>query len=178
VSILGEDTTHIPAYRTARLGVGRTFQTPRVFDDLSIWENLLIGRDFGRGRGRADVLFRALHAVEGRWRAERPDRLPHAQRRLLEVLRVIATDCELLLLDEPAAGLSPDERRDFAGLLHHLRDSLGKTIILVEHDLDLVWRVANRITVLEAGTAIAEGPPDAIVTDHRVRALFTGKRDA
>ena len=178
VVILGEDTTHRPAYRTARLGVGRTFQTPRVFDDLSIWENLLIGADFGRRPRRADWLFRALHGVEDRWRAERPDLLPHAQRRLLEVLRVIATDCDVLLLDEPAAGLSPEERRDFARLLRDLRDALGRTIILVEHDLDLVWRVADRITVLEAGAVIAEGAPDAIVSDPRVRALFTGKRDA
>jgi branched-chain amino acid transport system permease protein len=178
VVILGKETTDMPAYRSARLGVGRTFQTPRVFDDLSMWDNLLIGADFGRRLRRADWLFRALDGVAGRWRAERPDLLPHAQRRLLEVLRVIATDCDVLLLDEPAAGLSPEERRDFARLLRHLRDALGKTIVLVEHDLDLVWRVADRITVLEAGAAIAEGTPDAIVSDPRVRALFTGQRDA
>jgi branched-chain amino acid transport system permease protein len=149
-----------------------------VFDDLSIWENLLIGVDVGRGRGRGDWLLAGLRPVEGRWRAERPDHLPHAQRRLLEVLRVIATDSDVLLLDEPAAGLSPEERRDFARLLRHLREALGKTIVLVEHDLDLVWRVADRITVLDAGAAIAEGAPEAIVADARVRALFTGRRDA
>ena len=177
-AILGQDTTHVAAHRAARLGVGRTFQTPRVFDDLSIWDNLLIGADFGRARRRAGGLMVALGEAEARWRAERPDLLPHAQRRLLEVLRVIATDCELLLLDEPAAGLSPEERRDFARLLRHLRDALGKTVILVEHDLDLVWRVADRITVLDAGATVAEGAPDAIVQDPRVRALFTGHRRA
>jgi len=178
VRILDHDTTQRPAWRTARLGVGRTFQTPRVFDDLSIWENLQIGADYGRDRRRADWLFAALRELEQRWRVQRPDFLPHAQRRLLEVLRVIAMDCDVLLLDEPAAGLSPEERRDFATLLSHLRDALGKTIILVEHDLDLVWRVADRITVLEAGAIIAEGAPDRIVSDPKVRALFTGKRDA
>jgi branched-chain amino acid transport system permease protein len=178
VEILGQDTTRTAAHRTARLGVGRTFQTPRVFDDLSIWDNLLIGADFGRARRGGSGLVGALGAAEARWRAERPDLLPHGQRRLLEVLRVIATDCEVLLLDEPAAGLSPEERRDFARLLRHLRDALGKTIVLVEHDLDLVWRVADRITVLDAGATIAEGAPDAIVRDPRVRALFTGKRGA
>ena len=178
VRIRGAETTRWPAYRTARLGVGRTFQTPRVFEDLSIWENLLIGADFGTDRRRADWLFAALRDVEERWRAQRPDFLPHAQRRLLEVLRVIAMDCDVLLLDEPAAGLSPDERRDFAVLLRYLRDGLGKTVVLVEHDLDLVWRVADRITVLEAGAIIAEGAPADIVGDPRVRALFTGKRDA
>jgi branched-chain amino acid transport system permease protein len=178
VLILGHDTTRLPAYRTARLGVGRTFQTPRVFEDLSIWENLQIGADFGGDRHRADWLFDALAGVKERWCAQRPDFLPHAQRRLLEVLRVIAMDCDVLLLDEPAAGLSPEERRDFAVLLRHLRDVLGKTIILVEHDLDLVWRVADRIAVLDAGAIVAEGAPDAIVGDPRVRGLFTGRRDA
>jgi branched-chain amino acid transport system permease protein len=119
-----------------------------------------------------------LRAVEPRWREQRPDVLPHAQRRLLEVLRVIAMDADVLLLDEPAAGLSPEERRDFAALLRYLRDALGKTIVLVEHDLDLVWRVADRITVLDAGAVVAEGAPAAIVDDPRVRALFTGRRDA
>jgi branched-chain amino acid transport system permease protein len=178
VRVLGADTTRQPAYRTARLGVGRTVQTPRVFDQLSIWENLLIGTDFVGDQRRAEWLYRAQHDLEERWRAQRPDLHPHAQRRLLEVLRVIAMDCRMLLLDEPAAGLSPEERKEFAALLRHLRDALGKTIVLVEHDLDLVWRVADRITVLDAGVIIAEGAPDDIVGDSRVRALFTGKRDA
>ena len=112
--MLGCDTTRLPPIARRGWVSGRTFQTPRVFEDLSIWENLLIGADFGRDRRRADWLFRALRDVEERWRTQRPDFLPHAQRRLLEVLRVIATDCDVLLLDEPAAGLSQEERRDFA----------------------------------------------------------------
>lgn len=178
ISVAGHATTRLPAYQVARLGVGRTFQTPRVFDDLSIWENLLIGADFDTDRRRDHWLFDALSRMEGRWRAQRPDLLPHAERRLLEVLRVIAMDCEVLLLDEPAAGLSPEERREFVTLVCHLRDALGRTIILVEHDLGLVWQVADRIAVLEAGAIIAEGPPHTIVGDPRVKALFTGKRDA
>ncbi len=178
IHVLGHETTRLAAYRTARLGVGRTFQTPRVFEDLTIWENLQIGADFGRDRGGAGLLLDAMHDDEQRWRAQRPDFLPHAQRRLLEVLRVIAMDCELLLLDEPAAGLSQEERRDFATLLCHLRDVLGKTIVLVEHDLHLVWRVADRISVLDAGVIISEGAPAQIVGDPQVRALFTGRRDA
>jgi branched-chain amino acid transport system permease protein len=174
VAIAGQDTTRRAPHRIARLGVGRTFQTPRVFDELSIWENLLIGLD----ARAAPSIAREFSRLETAWREQRPDQLPHAQRRLLEVLRVVATDSSLLLLDEPAAGLTSEERREFARLLLHLRDALGKTIVLVEHDLDLVWRVADRITVLEAGAAIAEGPPQQIVSDPRVRALFTGKRDA
>jgi branched-chain amino acid transport system permease protein len=97
---------------------------------------------------------------------------------VLEIMRVVATDADILLLDEPAAGLSPEERRDFAGMVRLLRDRFGKTILLVEHVLDLVWRVADRISVLDAGLIVAEGPPDAIHDDPRVRALFTGTVDA
>ena len=169
VLIKSVDIARMRPHRIARLGVGRTFQTPRVFDELTIAENVQIGADAAAGR---------VDDVDPKWRLQRPDQLPHAQRRLLEVLRVIRTDGELLLLDEPAAGLSPEERREFARLLGHLRDVLGKTVVLVEHDLDLVWRVADRITVLDTGTTIAEGAPAEIIGDARVRALFTGKPDA
>ena len=169
VSIKGVGIARMRPDRIARLGVGRTFQTPRVFDELTIAENVQIG---------ADVAGTRVDDVDPKWRTQRPDQLPHAQRRLLEVLRVIRTGSDVLLLDEPAAGLSAEERREFARLLRHLRDALGKTIVLVEHDLDLVWRVADRITVLDTGTTIAEGAPAEIVGDARVRALFTGKLDA
>ncbi len=154
------------AWRIAQAGVGRTFQTPRVFDALSIRENIEVGAP------------RPLKGLPQLWDRLRPDLLPHAQRRLLEVLRVVATDADLLLLDEPAAGLSPEERAQFAQLLRVLRDRLGKTILFVEHDLALVWRVADRITVLDAGKVIADGPPATIIADPRVRALFTGNADA
>jgi branched-chain amino acid transport system permease protein len=94
------------------------------------------------------------------------------------VLRTIASGPEILLLDEPAAGLSAGERRDFARLVRFLRDELGKTIVVVEHDLALVWRVADRITVLDAGVVVAEGAPDEIAGDPKIRALFTGSVDA
>ena len=176
ICIKGTDTTRMPAYRLAALGVGRSFQTPRIFDGMSIWENLMIGADAAPG-GDAWLL-RAMEENQGAWSASRPDLLPHAQRRVLEIMRVVATDADILLLDEPAAGLSPEERRDFAGMVRFLRDRFGKTILLVEHDLDLVWRVADRISVLDAGLIVAEGPPDAIHDDPRVRALFTGEVNA
>lgn len=175
IVIHGTNTTSAPAYRVARMGVGRTFQTPRVFDDMSIWENLEIGADL---RGGEDWLLGLLEPFRTEWSANRPDLLAHAQRRMLEVLRTIASGPEILLLDEPAAGLSGSERRDFARLIRFLRDTLGKTIVLVEHDLALVWRVADRITVLDAGVIVAEGAPDEIAGDAKVRALFIGSADA
>lgn len=168
----GVETTRIAAFRLAGLRVGRSFQTPRIFDSMSIWENLLVGAD--RASGQTSWLLAAMARYQVAWSAHRPDLLPHAQRRLLELMRVIASGADILLLDEPAAGLSPEERRDFARLLRSLRNRLGKTILLVEHDLDLVWKVADRISVLDAGLIVAEGSPEAIHSDPRVRALFTG----
>jgi len=176
IRIDGTDTSRAPAWKVARLGVGRTFQTPRVFDEMSIWENLEVGADVApAGESR---LLQLLEPFRNDWAQNRPDLLAHAQRRVLEVLRTIASDADILLFDEPAAGLSANERRDFAGLLRFLRDRLGKTILLVEHDLALVWKVADRITVLDAGLIVAEGQPDAIIADPRVRALFTGAASA
>jgi branched-chain amino acid transport system permease protein len=176
VRVHDADLTGAPAYRVARSGVGRTFQTPRVFEDMSIWDNIAIGADVREGSGR--TLLDVLGPFRDEWSTHRPDLLAHAQRRLLEVLRTIATDADILLLDEPAAGLSPQERRDFGRLIQYLRDTMGKTVLLVEHDLGLVWRVADRITVLDAGVVVAEGSPQEIANDPRVRALFTGVADA
>ena len=176
VAVNGTDTSRAPAWRVARLGVGRTFQTPRVFDEMSIWENLEIGADV-RGGGE-NWLLALLEPFRSEWSENRPDLLAHAQRRVLEVLRTVAGDADILLLDEPAAGLSAAERRDFARLVRFLCERLGKTVLLVEHDLGLVWKVADRITVLDAGLVVAEGPPDAIAADPRVRLLFTSRSDA
>jgi branched-chain amino acid transport system permease protein len=164
--ILGRETEGRSAWRIANWGLGRTFQTPRIFDALSIRENIEVAAP------------RAISGLPETWSRVHPDLLPHAQRRLLEVLRVVASDAELLLLDEPAAGLSPEERRQFAAQLRDLRDTLGKTIVFVEHDLALVWRVADRISVLDAGKVIADGRPDEIIGNPRVRALFTGAANA
>ena len=167
------DTTRRPSHATPRLGVGRTFQTPRVFEEMSVWDNVRIGADFPR-LDASGWLLEAIGHSRSAWEAHRPDVLPHAQRRMLEVLRVLAADPDIVLLDEPAAGLSPEERRDFADLLSALRDRWGKTVVLIEHDLHLVWRIADRITVLDAGIVVADGAPAEIMRNPHVAALFTG----
>lgn len=176
VSVNGRETTRLASYDTPKLGVGRTFQTPRVFDDMSIWDNVRIGSDFMPNE-RSAWLFAALEPQRQGWQSQRPDVIPHAQRRVLEILRVLAADPEIILLDEPAAGLSSEERRDFVTLLRTLRDGFGKTIVLIEHDLHLVWQIADRITVLDAGEVVADGAPAAIMQDRRVQALFTGSAE-
>ena len=171
VTAAGADITRMPAHRIADTGIGRTFQTPKVFNSISIWENVEIGLDtrIGSARTLRPESVAALRTSLGELSV---DLVPHGQRRLLEVMRVVVRGADILLLDEPAAGLSPTERDEFKLLLRRLRDELGTTIVLVEHDLDLVWGIADRITVLEAGKVVASGDPAEISHLPAVRSLF------
>jgi branched-chain amino acid transport system permease protein len=164
-------------HRIARLGLGRTFQTPRVFPSLTTWENLQIGLD-ARPAAMPPIPEATLQRLSASLSRHQVDLVPHGQRRLLELLRVALQGAEILLLDEPAAGLSTRERAEFANLLKQLRDRHGKTVVLVEHDLDLVMGIADRITVLEAGRVVASGSPAEIAADTKVRGLFVGARHA
>lgn len=161
------------AHRIARLGLGRTFQTPRIFPALTTWDNLRVGLD-ARPANAPPIPEATLKRLSTSLSTHEVDLVPHGQRRLLEVLRVALQGSDILLLDEPAAGLSVRERTEFAELLKQLRDRHGKTIVLVEHDLDLVMGIADRITVLEAGRVIASGKPGEIAADPKVRGLFVG----
>lgn len=172
-TILGVRAQGYPAHRIAKLGLGRTFQTPRVFPALTTWENLKVGLD-ARKSDAPPVPEATLNRLSETLSAHEVDLVPHGQRRLLEVLRVALQGSDILLLDEPAAGLSARERSEFAQLLRQLRDRHGKTVVLVEHDLDLVMGLADRLTVLEAGRVIASGTPAEIAADPKVRGLFVG----
>lgn len=171
--INGVATAHAPAWRIARLGIGRTFQTPRVFEALSTWDNLAIGLDAADG-ACPPVAPEVLARLERQLARHPVSTVTHGQRRLLEVLRVVLKGADLLLLDEPAAGLSARERGEFCALLLHLRDRFAKTIVLVEHDLDLVVSIADRLTVLDAGRIVASGAAADVVRDPAVRSLFLG----
>ena len=164
-------------HRMAKLGLGRTFQMPRVFPSMSTWENLQIGLD-ARPPSMPPVPEATLQRLSAGLSHHRVDLVPHGQRRLLELLRVALQGAEILLLDEPAAGLSTRERAEFASLLKQLRDHHGKTVVLVEHDLDLVMKIADRITVLEAGRVVASASPAEIAADPKVRGLFVAAHHA
>ena len=169
-----------PPYAIARRGVARTFQTAQLFGDLTVAENVAVGiagRELGNvvtamlgtPRVRRRELELARQALEllqssglGEW-ADRPaDALPAGLRRRLEIVRALATRPKLLLLDEPAAGLGPTEIRELDAELTALRDRGGPAIILVEHHMDLVMAISDRITVLDYGRVIAEGPPEEV----------------
>ncbi|MEC7760643.1 MAG: ATP-binding cassette domain-containing protein [Pseudomonadota bacterium] len=173
VRLFDHDVVAMPAWKRARLGLARTFQTPRIFEALSIRDNIRIGAE-GHGGAQNSGFMEALATRDLPWLDRNPSLLPHGQRRLLEILRVLESDAPVILLDEPAGGLSAEERKDLARLLVHFRDKIGKTILLVEHDLSMVWQVADDITVMELGTVAAQGAPDEIRNDANVKKLFTG----
>ncbi|MGJ7525406.1 branched-chain amino acid ABC transporter ATP-binding protein/permease [Variovorax sp. GB1P17] len=175
VRMAGREVTSLPAHRIARLGLGRTFQKPRIFPAMSLWENVEIGVDASRVAGSragqahpAELIAALAQAMDG----GHVDLVPHGQRRLVELMRVVLMGADIILLDEPAAGLSPSEREQFKQLLRRLRDDLGKTVVLVEHDLELVWDIADTITVLEAGKVVAHGSAGDIAENPFVRKLF------
>jgi len=171
--INGRDATRMPADSIANMGLARTFQTPRIFTQMSLWENLRIGLDARTGGSSADIQELAS-LLESEFAEDNAELLSHGQRRLVEVMRTVLKEAEIILFDEPAAGLSQGERADFSKLVRFLSRNMGKTVILVEHDLDLVWGIADTITVLEQGKTVASGKPDDVARDPAVQHMFVG----
>lgn len=177
LQVFGRDVRGYSASRIPHLGLGRTFQTPRVFDDMSVWENIEIGID-ARSGSRGSVPADLVREMKEKYAGRSARLVPHGPRRLMEVLRVILAGADVLMLDEPAAGLSARERREFIHVLRRLRDQGGKSIVLVEHDLDLVLEVADRVTVLDIGKVVATGTPSEVTQNPAVRPLFLRTYDA
>lgn len=172
-SFSGRDVSKAAAPSIANLGLGRTFQTPRVFPSFSVWNNVRVGLD-ARETPLPPDLARILEQMEAEHVGGMPSLLSHGQRRILEVVRVVLKDSRVVLFDEPAAGLSSEEREEFSSLVKLLARKLGTAVVLVEHDLELVWSIADRITVLETGEAIATGRPEDLASDPDVQHLFVG----
>lgn len=178
VKIAGVGVGGMAPHQIARLGIGRTFQTPRILPGLSVWENLEIGLDARNTSAVRTIPDDLINELRETFKDRSIETIPHGQRRLLEIMRIVLKEADILLLDEPAAGLSPDERRTFSELLRSLRDDLGKTIVLVEHDLDLVWGTADRVTVLETGRVAASGTPQEVAANPAVSHMFIGGQRA
>ncbi|RBY84125.1 ATP-binding cassette domain-containing protein [Blastococcus sp. TF02A-30] len=166
----GEDVSSTGASGRARLGLARTFQTPRVFADMTVWENVDCGADDGRTHWFAE----ALEAVRADWDELPAATLPHGQRRFLEVARALRRGPVLIALDEPAAGLSVAERKEFSALLRSVVAATGASVLMVEHDLELVWGTADRISVVDAGRVVVSGPPAEIRHLPEIGRLFAG----
>ncbi len=194
IRLRGREVAGWPPHRIARLGLARTFQTVRLFGELSVVGNVMTGMHVRHGRGllatvldlpafrraEEEIRERAHALLDELGLAEHADRpagsLPYGIQRLVEIARALATEPALLLLDEPAAGMNPAETGRLGGLLQRLRARRGLALLLVEHDMRLVMRVCERIQVLDHGRLIAEGPPDAVRTDPAVLEAYLGRR--
>ncbi|HTO12205.1 MAG TPA: branched-chain amino acid ABC transporter ATP-binding protein/permease [Candidatus Binatia bacterium] len=188
IELFGEPVGGRSAVRIARRGLARTFQTPQLFEELAVLDNVLVaatgprlgwlaaalagaGGDAAATRARADD---ALAAVGlGEWAATPAADLPFGHRRRLEIARALAAGARVLMLDEPAAGLAPAEIEALDALLSRLR-AAGLTVVLIEHHVELVMAISDRVTVLDEGRVIAEGAPAAVQRDPAVLAAYLG----
>ncbi|GAC1584500.1 MAG: ABC transporter ATP-binding protein [Candidatus Elarobacter sp.] len=187
----GSEITHRAAHEIARLGIARTFQNIRLFGDLSVIENVMIGRHVRTRTGFLGALLTggatAREESETRERAREllafvglgdvaeasARSLPYGDQRRVEIARALASEPKLLLLDEPAAGMNPAETDTLVALLRAIR-ARGTSLLLIEHDMNLVMSVSDRITVLNFGQHIAEGPPDEIARNRDVITAYLG----
>ena len=190
-----KEITHLPTYRIAQLGIGRTFQNIRIFPQITVLENLMLAPRGQKGEAVFPALLRLqrLKAEEHEIREqalgylevvgltdkkdEMAESLSHGQRKLLELARALATGSQLLLLDEPTAGVFPETKSKILGLLRDLSNA-GKTILLIEHDMKVVMGISNRVIVLNYGKKIAEGTPEEVKGNKEVIEAYLGRENA
>ena len=180
----GEDITHLPPHRVARKGISRTLQVTSLFPGLTVFDNVWAAAQSRRRFFNPFVHASRLHDVDRKTREvleliglkdksdELVSNLSHGDQRLLEIGLALSTNPSLLLLDEPTAGLGPQETTEVARMIKVF--AKGTTVIIVEHDMDVVMSLADSITVFDQGRVLLEGPPDAIQRSEKVREVYLG----
>jgi branched-chain amino acid transport system ATP-binding protein len=184
----GEDITDLPAHRTIHRGIGRSFQITNIFPLLTVFENVRLacqamGHDsfrLLRSHTRfADYVLRTqevLELVGLTDRAAQPARtLPHGDQRKLELGMILAPDPEVLMLDEPTAGMAAEQVPELMALVDRIKQAGHKTVVLVEHNMNVVMNVSDRITVMHQGRLLAEGTPGEIASNERVQTAYLGE---
>ena len=176
--------------KITKLGIARTFQNIRLWKSMTVFENVLVAKHMRAKQNVFSATFRGNAKEEKRMRDETmallveqglekysddiATSLPYGIQRRLEIARALATDPKLLLLDEPAAGMNPQETLELAAFIHELRDKYGLTIFLIEHHMDLVMRISDYIYVIDFGSKIAEGIPQEIQNNQHVIDAYLG----
>ncbi len=189
-SFNGKSLKGVPAYRVARLGMVRTFQLTKVLSKLTVLENMRVGATGQRGESLLRAMFAPFWRGQETTNTERADSLLErfllikkredfagslsgGQRKLLEMARALMADPELVMLDEPMAGVNPALKQSLLGHVKSLRDD-GRTVLFVEHDMDMVRDISDWVIVMAQGKVIAEGPPESVMGDQRVIDAYLG----
>lgn len=183
----GRDVTKLSLHRRTRLGIGRTFQISSIFPRLTVFENVLATIDAARGNTFSIRPWRLTQwnaAVETllcevglqQFENRMAEAISHGDRKRLELAMVLALEPELLLLDEPTAGMGMAERKGLIDLVERVVKERGLTLLFVEHDIDVVFRIADRITVMNRGRIFAEGSPGEIANNREVQEIYLGSR--